>query len=114
MAKKPPMKRTTPISKTKPPANTILPPDYIRGSKTVGGEYTAWETAGRGKPDFGKSKGPGDPYREVKKKVKKPFPIPPSGAKPDSGYGRNLPMQRATLPKKDLRINAIKRRLGAL
>lgn len=61
---------------------TYKPFDYLKGSKTLGQNYTAWDTYGQGKPDFGKAKGPGDPYHEITKKVRKPTPGAPGSGKP--------------------------------
>lgn len=45
------------------------PADYLKGGAGVGQKYTAYNTYSQGKPDFGKSTGPGDPYHEVSKKI---------------------------------------------
>lgn len=114
---KPPQKKPNP----KPEVLKKPPEDYLRGSKTVGGKYTAWNTYGAGKPDFGKSAGPGDPYHEVEKRVRKPLPIPKGGQKPTLPWGP--PKVRTTLPARNnvglpqtndgnMRMEAIRRRLG--
>lgn len=99
------------------------PPDYLRGSKNVGGTYTAWDTYGQGTPDFGHQKGPGDPYHEVQKKVK---PVPnwtkPKGIQlpwaPGIPIGGNSGPWSNNIPRGDSggdpRIEAIRRRLRGL
>lgn len=47
-----------------------LPTDYVKGSKVVGEKYNAFNTYGQGTPDFGASKGPGDPYHVVQKTMR--------------------------------------------
>lgn len=123
MAKKP---VKPPRAKPKPKPITVptpqLPGDYKRGSTRVGEDYTAWETASGKKPDFGKKKGPGDPHTEITRKMKaRPKVIDPGKVGPEQGYGR-LPRGRAIpikvtppgMKKTDLRLNAMKRRLGTL
>lgn len=121
MAAKKKAKLPTP-PKPKIPAQRVKKPvDYLRGGKTggttVGENYTAWNTYGQGKPDFGKGPGPGEPYHEVQKKVQTPLPGPKTnrpgwatlpGRKPAPGGG--LPFHPPGKP--DSRIAAIKRRLG--
>lgn len=94
------------------------PYDYLRGSIKPGGKYTAWNTYGQGKPDFGYGKGPGEPYHEVQKRVTAGGPqMPPRGrpgspTKPIVGAG-----DASTLPwgkGRDPRIEAIRRRLRGL
>jgi hypothetical protein len=62
------MAKYTPKPTSPPKPKTFKPGDYLKGSTTVGQNYTAWDTFGQGKPDFGKDLGPGDPYHEVLKK----------------------------------------------
>lgn len=117
MAKPPPIKKPKPKPKPKPPTvpDSRLPGDFVRGSKVIGQDYTAWETANKRKPDFGKGKGPGDPYREVTKKMAPAAPaLPTEKPKGHPGFGRLLRSKMPANPKKDLRVNAIKRRLGVL
>ena len=120
MAKKKPKpkpKLPTP-PKQKPRPVTANPSDYLRGSKVVGEKYTAWNTYGGSKPDFGKDKGPGEPYHEVTKTVKKEVPnVPPKGITPTPGRVLpKLPIRRANVDrnKKDARSMAIANRLRAL
>lgn len=112
--------------KPKIPAQRVKKPgDYLRGGKThgttVGENYTAWNTYGQGKPDFGKGPGPGEPYHEVQKKVQTPLPGPKGRMNPPKwAPGPTLPKRPGgTLPftppgnkgKVDARLAAIKRRL---
>jgi hypothetical protein len=114
------MKPKTP--KPKPPVRSYKPNDYLRGSKRVGGSYTAFDTYGQGRPDFGKGPGPGEPYHEVQKKV---APMPKwagSGSKsPKWAPGVNIgssnvnpSTQPANIGSGDPRIDAIRRRLRGL
>jgi hypothetical protein len=101
------------------------PSDYLRGSKTIGGKYTAWDTYGQGRPDFGKGSGPGEPYHEVQKNVKLPKPKPrlPSPGKfpkptPRPNNPSLPPFENASagppgsFSPRNPRIEAIRRRLG--
>lgn len=104
---------------------SYTPADYLRGSKKVGGTYTAFDTYGQGTPDFGHQKGPGEPYHEVQKKVKavpkwaKPqgthlpwapgIPIGGSNQETKPWWGNQLPGAGG-----DSRIEAIRRRLRGL
>lgn len=97
-------KKKLPVPKNKPPAQSkklkYAPVDYLRGGKTkghtIGENYTAWNTYGQGRPDFGKEQGPGEPYHEVQKKVQKPLPGPDSNRPPWARLPS--PAQRNTLP----------------
>lgn len=87
------------------------PADYLRGSTQIGKKYTAYDTYGQGRPDFGAGAGPGEPYHEVQKIVRKPAKPPkwvPPQASPLPSHIPNLP---GTV-KRDPRIDAIRRRLG--
>lgn len=93
MAAKPNLPKP-PQAKPKPVKYT--PADRLRGGTTVGSNYTAWDTYGQGKPDFGKDVGPGDPYHEVSKKVAKPLPgsgqvKPLPWGTPNQSRNSNLP-----------------------
>lgn len=97
---KPPQKKPKP---TTPQHVRNAPTDYLRGGKTkghtVGEGYTAWNTYGQGKPDFGKGPGPGEPYHEVQKKVQKPLPgsqKPPWATVP----GRKASPMPSPIPRK--------------
>lgn len=81
---------------------TYTPPDYLRGSKTVGKKYTAYNTYGQGRPDFGKDLGPGEPYHEVQKTVQKPIPQ------------SRLPKWGTINSLHDARLSAIRRRLQGM
>lgn len=87
----------------------IKPPDYLSGSKTPGKKYSAWDTYNQGKPDFGKDKGPGDPYHVVQKTVAKPVPAPRSNRPAWAGG-----VDRSSNVRRDPWLNAIKRRLGVI
>lgn len=50
---------------------SLLPTDYVKGSNVVGEKYTAYNTYGQGRPDFGAKAGPGDPYHVVQKTMRK-------------------------------------------
>src|SRR5205809_4860255 len=110
------------MPKPKTPARTYTPNDYLRGSKNIGGTYTAFDTYGQGTPDFGHALGPGDPYHEVQKKIQ---PMPKwagSGSKalkwaPGINIGSTNPAQStqpAAIGSSDPRIEAIRRRLRGL
>lgn len=111
------MKPKTP--KPKRPVRSYTPNDYLRGSKKIGGSYTAFNTYGQGRPDFGKGPGPGEPYHEVQKKV---APIPKWGGTGSKGVrwapGINIGQGNTSLPVQDRnvdpRIEAIRRRLRGL
>lgn len=81
---------------------TYKPPNWLRGSTTVGGTYTGWNDYGQGTPDFGKGAGPGTPYHEVQSRVKAPTPVLGNG-------NRNIGM---ALSPSNAKIDAIRRRLG--
>lgn len=83
------------------------PPNYLSGSKTPGGKYSAWDTYGQGKPDFGKDKGPGDPYHVVQKTIAK---TPTKQPKWGSIVAKNSAIKATT----DARMNAIRRRLAVI
>lgn len=94
----------------------FTPGDYLRGSKIAGNQYTAWDTYGQGRPDFGKGAGPGEPYREVKKtnsgigaitRPKSPILNPPK-------QGRIPTISSPSRPgvTNDPKVLAIRRRLG--
>lgn len=97
------------VPKATPPKKPQIyqPPDWLKGSTTVGGNYTAWNNYGQGTPDFGVGAGPGTPYHEVQKKVsappKKPVTVPINKF---PGSGDNV------YGSVDPRIVAIRRRLG--
>lgn len=104
------------------------PSDYLKGPTIIGQNYTAWDTYGQGRPDFGKGAGPGDPYHEVIKKNSGLNP-PQRGGIPSGttgsdyhrptqgGYGGVngggfLPGGSGNLGTGDPRIMAIRKRLG--
>lgn len=106
--------------KPKRPVRTYTPPDYLRGSKQIGKSYTAFDTYGQGRPDFGHGAGPGEPYHEVQKKV---APVPKWGGtgskSPRWAPGINIGQgNTSSLPipdrNADPRIEAIRRRLRGL
>jgi len=90
---------------------TYDPTDWLRGSKTVGKNYTSWNTYGQGKPDMGAGLGPGEPYHEVVKKVPNQMNPPNWGLdiKPKEMVG-----QQSQVGGNDPRIEAIRRRLRGL
>ena len=88
------------IPKYTPPKN-YKPDDWLKGSTRVGGDYTAFDTYGQGRPDFGHGAGPGTPYHTVQKKVQLPKINTPKWGIP-MGTGTSV----------DPRISAIRRRLG--
>lgn len=114
MAKKAPVK----VTKKKPVR--YKPADFIRGTQNVGDKYTAWDTYGQGKPDFGKGAGPGEPYREVSKRnTGRPgVSAVPKGVKPaagsvvPSGGPSWIAKTRVGGNSSDPRIAAIRKRLG--
>lgn len=65
---------TPPKLKVPKPGVNKNPANYLRGSKTIGQKYTAYDNYNQGKPDFGKGAGPGTPYHEVQKTVQKAIP----------------------------------------
>lgn len=94
----------------KPPSNlpskrVTRPADYLRGGKTggrtIGETYTAFDTYGQGKPDFGHGAGPGDPYHEVQRKVQAPVPGHENHSPPWAPGSGN-----ATIPRKPLPWNS--------
>lgn len=105
-----------PVWKPNSPWGPVKPADYLKGSTKIGQKYTAWNTYGQGKPDFGKGKGPGDPYHEVQKTVAKPgikkdlpaWAARPQGL-PDWAQGGS-----SSAAKPDPRTEAIRRRLRGL
>lgn len=112
---KPSKNKPKPKPKPKP---KYTPSDYLRGSKTVGESYTAWDTYGQGKPDFGKGAGPGEPYREVQRRVRKPPAwtkpkTPTQGVKPSSGrIAAPGWIGKSISGSSDPRVSAIRKRLG--
>lgn len=109
--KKPVPKKPTP--KTAFP-KIYNPTDFLRGGKKIGDKYTAWNTYGGEKPDFGKGKGPGDPYHETQRTVASYVKEQAKGGlggaqKPT---GPTWPGGKPTKP--DPRSEAIRRRLRGL
>lgn len=98
---------------------TYKPGDWLKGSTTIGKQYTAWDTYGQGKPDFGAAQGPGDPYHEVQKTVRRPVK-PPKWVPPKTlPQAPGRPSERSWIPPgtistghSDPRISVIRRRLG--
>lgn len=81
-----------------------MPSDWLSGGMKNGAKYQAWDTFGQGKPDFGKGKGPGDPYHSVTRTVGKPHASRPQIPRNKTQYN----------PKGDARLDAIQRRLRGL
>lgn len=109
-----PKKKPVPINPKKPALRKRpkgLPDDYLRGSKFVGEKYTAWDTYGQGRPDFGKGAGPGEPYREVQK-VMKPINKPNTPPTKPSPINRPNKPQWGSRRLNDARARAIRKRLG--
>jgi hypothetical protein len=105
----------------RPPKKPIRykPADFLRGSQMVGEKYTAWDSHGQGKPDFGKGAGPGEPYREVQKTNRKPPKASPGssaakGVMPSQGNvtGPSWIAKGPMANRNDPRIAAIRKRLG--
>lgn len=97
-------KKTYKKGRVTSPSPIQKPPDWLRGSMKKGGKYTAWNTFGQGKPDFGKGKGPGDPYHESPGVV-------------GMGKAHRPPIvsnKKTYQPADDARVNAIQRRLRGL
>ena len=123
MAKVTYKKPVPPKPKPKPKPITANPFDWLRGSKIVGQKYTAWDTYGQGRPDFGKQIGPGDPYHEIQKTVVKGSEKPPveelNAARGITGGLRlgvrgNPNASGTVIPQTDPRTEAIRRRLRGL
>lgn len=89
---------------------TYDPTDWLKGSKTIGQNYTSWNTYGQGQPDFGSGNGPGEPYHEVVKKVPNQK-NPPAWTVPPP---RQMVGQPSQVGGNDPRIEAIRRRLRGL
>jgi hypothetical protein len=116
------MPNTPPVSHPTPPkrykkGDPFTPADYLKGSRKVGGAYTAWDTYGQGRPDFGVGAGPGTPYHEVQKKVKAPAPWGSMGHSQTplpkwAGGMQSLPTNNTAIGGSDPRITAIRKRLG--
>jgi hypothetical protein len=120
MVKKPPPGIKPPVPKIPSPGTNSKPANYLRGSKTIGQKYTAYDNYGQAKPDFGKGNGPGTPYHEVQKIVQKAVPgagkpvtpgPPSSGIKLPKWAGRGLPTKPSGTLAKDARVAAIRNRL---
>ena len=108
------MAKPKPKPKPKPPKVRNRPFDYLRGGRYVGEKYTAWDTYGQGRPDFGKGAGPGEPYREIiKTNSKAPRPPKQTQLSPPVGLPQRPP-QGGSGGKfhRDARIAAIRKRLG--
>jgi hypothetical protein len=88
---------------------SVTPLDWLSGSKTPKGKYTAWDSFGQGLPDFGKGAGPGEPYRKVTKTV--PMSAPPKWAPSSPTKGSGTP---SGVQASDPRTEAIRRRLRGL
>lgn len=93
------------------------PSDYLRGSQATGKNYTAFNTYGQGKPDFGKGAGPGEPYHEVVKPNlgknildKDGQKVPPW--KPPTTVSKKPPWASSSTRPLDARTQIIRRRLG--
>jgi hypothetical protein len=92
----------------------FTPSDYLMGGKRVGQKYTAWNTYGQGKPDFGKGAGPGEPYHKVTKTNLGKDII----KRPDWGNSKTPVFNKPTAKnpkfgvKTDPRTAAIRKRLG--
>lgn len=109
MANKPKKKQS--YSKPKKP-KTFKPSNYLRGSTTPGGKYTAFTNYGQGRPDFGKGAGPGTPYREVTRvNPGRNYTEWPDWEPPASKTGTYSRPRSGTLTR-DPRTSAIRRRLG--
>jgi hypothetical protein len=109
-----------PNSKRLGKGDRYVPPDYLSGSKTIGGKYTAWDTYGQGRPDFGVGEGPGTPYHQDQKTVTAPPPWGPmgTGQTPLPKWAGGLPYRPGSTSNppssnvSDPRITAIRKRLG--
>lgn len=110
MAKVKPKPKFKPKPRTKP--KTFSPSDFLRGSKNVGQKYTAWDTYGQGKPNFGKGVGPGSPYREVVKANTGSNATSGGGWTPPRSPGQTYNRPRSGRLTGDPRTSAIRRRLG--
>lgn len=94
------------------------PADWMSGGTKVGDTYNAWDTYGQGKPDFGVGAGPGEPYRQVQKKVPRPKPAIkaqlPNYKDIISGAGNSTLPFNPPGTRSDPRTDAIRRRLRGL
>lgn len=91
-------------------AKIYQPPDWLKGSTTVGKQYTAYNTYGQGSPDKGVGLGPGEPYHEVQKKVPTAPKTPAWGTLPPA----QMVGQPSQVSGTDPRIEAIRRRLRGI
>jgi hypothetical protein len=106
MARKPSVKKPAPFYK---------PPDWLKGGTRVGQKYTTYDNFRQGTLDFGKGKGPGEPYRQVERTV----PTAKAGAaqwalKKAQNRTYDASAAKSQAPSPDPRTEAIRRRLRGL